>query len=133
MEDLVATLRVKAPRRGHRFSLNVDLKRQFWEAVPHDIKKAVLDAVVLWDGMGWNTSKASKKLWDVAGIGLVSGDVNKYNDAFVYSMALAWKIEVPQLTLCRRGFQFGRIVDWKLDGEKKATGKPKSACRGTSL
>ncbi len=65
------------------FFLNVDLLRQLSEAVPHDTKKAVLDAGVMWDGTGWNTSKASKKLWDMVGVGLVSGDVNQYKDAFI--------------------------------------------------
>jgi hypothetical protein len=106
MEDLVANLLQPTTGEGAKawasFFLNVDLVRQFSEAMPHDTKKAVLDAGVLWDGTGWNTSKASKKLWDVAGVGLVSGDVNQYKDAFVYSLALAWEIEVPQLTLADR-------------------------------
>ncbi len=80
MEDLVSNLLQPTTGEGAKawasFFLNVDLVRQFSEAVPHDTKKAV---GLLWDGTCWNTSKASKKLWDVAGVGLVSGDVNQYD------------------------------------------------------
>ena len=106
MEDLVPNLLQPTTGDGAKawasFFLNGHLVRQVSDNIPQDTKKAILDAGVLWDGTGWNTSKASKRLWDVVGVGLVSSDVNVYKDAFVYSLALAWKIDMPQPTLADR-------------------------------
>ena len=53
----------------------------------------LLTAGACWQGGGWNSSSASKKLYELVGVTIVSSDLSVYRGIFLYSLALFWEIE----------------------------------------
>ena len=60
---------------------------------------AILKAGADWQGYGWNTTTASKALYELTGVALVTTDFKQYFSAWLYGLALHWKITVDQLDL----------------------------------
>ena len=56
-----------------------------------------------WEGEGLNTSKACRRLVEACGVALVSGDFELYKNAFLFSLALSWGVEIQQLDLTEKG------------------------------
>ncbi len=52
-----------------------------------------------WTGSHWNTSTASKKIYDLSGVPIVSADIGTYRDLFLYALCLFLGVEVPSLEL----------------------------------
>ena len=67
--------------------------------VTKEIAAAVLQAGVNWNGSGWTTSRASKQLFSLVNVALVSGDIGQYRNSFLFALALLWEVEVPTLEL----------------------------------
>ena len=55
-----------------------------------------------WNGSGWNTGKASRQLHQLTSVPLVSGTFGHYLDAFLYSLALWFGIDVDTMDLTER-------------------------------
>ena len=84
------------------FFLNVDMVQCITEEIDHDIANGILAAGTNWNGDGWNSTSASKTLFDITGVPLVAGDFSVYRDAFLYSLAIHWDVEIPSVTLADR-------------------------------
>ena len=67
------------------FLLNVRMVKEM--DTPVDAP-AILSAGELWQGEGWTTGRASKTLYQVAGVPLVSPEVKDYKGAFLYAPEL---------------------------------------------
>ena len=63
----------------------------------------VLEEGGKWQGEGLNTSKASRKLFEACVVVLVSADFKHYKEAFSFSLALTWGIEIHTLDLTEKG------------------------------
>ena len=59
----------------------------------------LLNAGTCWQGGGWNSSSASKKLYELVGVPILSSDFSVYRGAFLYSLALFWEVEIPEVSL----------------------------------
>ena len=59
----------------------------------------MLQAGLKWGGAGWNTTTASRALYDLCQVPLVSSSFDNYRDAWVYGCALHWKVEIPEFSL----------------------------------
>ena len=55
---------------------------------------AILATGVKWQGGGWNTSRASKTLYDLTGVPLVTADFTQYRNSYLYALAMFWSVEV---------------------------------------
>ena len=63
---------------------------------------AILSAGDLWRGEGWTTGKASKRLYDITSVALVSANVEGYTKVFIFALALHWGLEVVQYNLSEK-------------------------------
>ena len=64
---------------------------------------AILAAGDQWRGEGWTTGKASKALYEITAVPLVSSNVEEYKGAFMFALALLWGLEVVQYNLSEKG------------------------------
>ena len=62
----------------------------------------IITAGEAWRGDGWTTSRASKVLYEVTGVPLVSATVEDYKGAFLYALALHWGLDVASFELSER-------------------------------
>ena len=54
----------------------------------------MLGAGSRWDGTGWSSASAAKRLYDLLGIPLVRATFETYKDAWLMCAALIWKVEI---------------------------------------
>ena len=87
------------------FFLDPEKVRQLEGIIDQDTGADVIKACAHWNGSGWNTGKASKRLHDLTSVPLVTADFSEYRNAFCYALALLWSLEVPQLDLSDRAAQ----------------------------
>ena len=80
------------------FLFNIDLAKRL-KQLDALLAPAVLQAGVAWTGGGWTTGSASRKLWEVVKIPLVISDFKEYLHIWLFTMAMAWGLDVPTLTL----------------------------------
>ena len=71
------------------FLFNPEMVKSFGR-VGTVLAKQVLAAGGEWQGNGWNTSSASRKVWSLTGIALVSGNLADYLNAWLFTLALWW-------------------------------------------
>lgn len=62
----------------------------------------LLSAGLNWSGSGWNSSKASKTLWELTGVPLVKAQWVDYRNAFLYALSMLLEVEVVELELADR-------------------------------
>ena len=82
-----------------QFFLNETAVKQFLQQTPSDRVWDVLQAGLQWSGRGWGTTKCALVLKQLTGLSLVQSTLTEYNKAFLYSVALAAAVDVPQLDL----------------------------------
>ena len=87
------------------FFLNELLVRQAVAEADQVVAAEVLKAGSNWNGSGWNTGRASKRLHDLVEVPLVTSNFTEYQNSFLYALALLWGIEVPTLELSDRAAQ----------------------------
>ena len=76
--------------------------RELKEIVDINTGGAVLAAGQQWTGGGWNTSSSSKTLHAITRVPLLSSDFGMYRNAFLYSLALLFQLDVHELNLSDR-------------------------------
>ena len=81
------------------FLFNVTKVRELDAVMDDHTAHNILQAGLRWQGGGWNTTTASRTLFDVCGIPLVSSTFDHYRDAWIYGCALHWKVDVPEFSL----------------------------------
>ena len=55
-----------------------------------------------WTGAGWNTSKASKVLYNLTGVPLVTSEFSEYKNAWFFALALHYNVQIAQMDLSDR-------------------------------
>ena len=101
-EDLLAQL--LSPDGGQvwsQFLFNIPLGRSLGN-LTEEAANAVLAAGHRWNGAGWTTSRASRVLYELIGIPLVSSQVDAYRDSWLFSLSIIWNVEAVALNLCDR-------------------------------
>jgi hypothetical protein len=83
------------------FLFNPDVVRAVTEELQGDVEgaTAILQAGMAWNGQGWTTGTASRKLWTASGVTLVSSNFSDYINAHLFALCLLWGLEVAQLDL----------------------------------
>ena len=81
------------------FFLNVPQAQALAPHLQQDLALAVLVAGASWKASGWNTSRASQKLWETARVSLISPDAKHYINAWLYALSLVWSVELPDMSL----------------------------------
>ena len=84
------------------FLFDVERGNRLTPLVDTETAKIVLTAGGNWNGAGWNTSKASRKLWETIRVPIVNDDCKEYLNSWLYALSLAWQVEVPGLALSDR-------------------------------
>ena len=81
-----------------QFFLNEQLVTEVLQA-PQETISMVLQQGHGWIGRGSDTTKAAKAIRSLTGVAMVSGKLQDYLNAFLYSLALCSRIEIPVLDL----------------------------------
>ena len=81
------------------FLFNINRVRSLDAIVDDSSADAILKAGTVWNGGGWNTTTASRALYDITEIALVSKDFKQYSGTWLYGLALHWKIDIDQMDL----------------------------------
>ena len=61
--------------------------------------KELITSGLQWAGGGWTTTSASRRLYELTGVALVSQQVDDYLGGFLFSLALATDVEIPSVHL----------------------------------
>ena len=96
--QIVDKLTAGDPETWSQFLFNIDIAKQI-KTIEKDVGLAILASGVNWSGAGWTTGSASKRLWDLLKIPLVVTDFTEYLHLWLFTLSMAWEIEVPALTL----------------------------------
>ena len=83
---------------------------------------AILSAGELWQGEGWTTGRASKALYQVAGVPLVSPEVKDYKGAFLYALALHWNLDIIKFELSEKAAEAAFSLAAVFSNEGQAQG-----------
>jgi hypothetical protein len=86
-----------------------------------------------WVRTGWNTGSASKQLFELVGVPLVSNDFNQYKLAWLYALAMVLGVDVPVLELSDRASDAAFALSGVLSGtaaERGAREEPAPAPGG---
>ena len=59
----------------------------------------VLQGGLRWEGGGWNTTTASRALFELCAVPLVSSQFEQYRDSWIYACALHWRVELSEFNL----------------------------------
>ena len=86
------------------FLFNPEAVRAVTEEIQQDGDRAtaILQCGMAWNGQGWTTGTASRKLWNAAGVTLVSSNFSDYINAHLFALCLLWGLDVHQLDLPQR-------------------------------
>ena len=98
------------------FLFNV-VKLQELGPVDTDVAAAVLSAGRQWQGGGWNSTSASRALWEAVGTGLVASEFSEYLHCWLYACALYWKVDVPSASLSPEAAQAAFALYATVSGE----------------
>ena len=63
---------------------------------------AIISAGEDWNGHGWTTGRASKVLYEITGVPLVSGNLTEYKGSFLYALALHWGVDLATFDLTEK-------------------------------
>ena len=61
--------------------------------------KELITSGLQWTGGGWTTTSASRRLYELTGVALVSHEFADYLGGFLFSLALATGVEIPSVHL----------------------------------
>ena len=61
--------------------------------------KDLINSGLQWTGGGWTTTSASRRLYELTGVALVSHEFADYLGGFLFSLALATGVEIPSVHL----------------------------------
>ena len=50
-------------------------------------------------GGGWTTGRASKRLYELSGVGIVRPQIEPYRDTWLYALALLFDVDLPTVNL----------------------------------
>ena len=103
------------------FFSNTEKVRALKDIIDQDAAAAILTAGATWRGSGWNTARASKALFDLTVVPLVSADFRQYLNSFLYSLALLWEVDTPLIELSDRASEaaFGLATVFSKDQPPK--------------
>ena len=83
----------------NQFYCDVDLVRMVTSSISTEQASQLLDEGARWLGEGLNTSKASRRLYEASSVAMVAAEFKSYKEAFLFSLALTWGIEIPTFSL----------------------------------
>jgi len=81
------------------FLYNAEQVRFLGENIGTSAALAIINGGVKWQGSGWTTSSASKKIYELTQVPLVTADFVMYRNTWLYCLSLVWNVEVQELTL----------------------------------
>ena len=84
------------------FFLDVSKLRTLGSNLSVEAAQQLLAAGQQWKGAAWNTSKASKVLYNLTGVPIVRGGWQEYRNAFLYALSLFLEVEIVELELSDR-------------------------------
>ena len=91
--------------------LNENLVKEVLQA-PQETIALLLQQGHGWNGQGWDTTKAAKAIRSLTGVAMVSGKLQDYLNAFLYSLALRAGIEIAVLYLADKAAEAAfRLAD----------------------
>jgi len=99
--DLVASLTQEGPHFENKWStfmFNVEEAMQLKKSTKEQIM-AVMQAGSKYQGTGWSTGKASKKLYDLSGVAIVKAKIDSYRDCWLYTVSLLTGVDLPTVEL----------------------------------
>ena len=102
LQELVTKLSQGDGTTWSDFFFDIPQAKKLTAILNPDSARSVLAAGEAWNGAGWNTGKASRKLWEAIRVPLVNSDITEYKHAWLYALALSWQVEVPNLVLSDR-------------------------------
>jgi len=102
--DLVTSLTQEGPAfQGNWANFLVNVDQAMYLKNKKDMKKedilAVLMAGQRFTGTGWTTGRASKKLFDLSGVGIVKSSIDCYRDCWLYAVAMLTGVHLPLVEL----------------------------------
>ena len=80
------------------FLFNLEEARLLKSLMTEERAQVLFQAGTLWNGDGWNSTSASKVLYNLTGVPLVSGEFGHYRDCWMYAIAVYWDVG-SQVTL----------------------------------
>ena len=88
----------------NQFTFDVKQAPALTHLVAEDKSKAknLLAAGADWACGGWNTSVASRRLWESIRVPLVSTDPKDYLHAWLFALSMVWQVDVPEMALSDR-------------------------------
>ena len=81
------------------FLYNTEQVRILGDGIGAAAASAPVGGGLRWRGAGWTTSSASKKVYELTQVPLVTADFVMYRNTWLYCLALVWNVEVQELTL----------------------------------
>ena len=64
--------------------------------------KTLLAAATNWAGGGWTTSRASRALYSLTSVPLVSADFSQYKNSWFYALSFFWNVSIDTFDLTDR-------------------------------
>ena len=108
------------------FLYNTEQVRLLGDGIGTTAALAIIGGGVKWQGAGWTTSSASKKVYELTQVPLVTADFVMYRNTWLYCLALVWNFEVQELTLsdpaAEAAFRLASVCssgggDWSMEEE----------------
>ena len=81
------------------FLYNTEQVRLLGDGIGTTAALAIIGGGVKGQGAGWTTSSASKKVYALTQVPLVTADFVMYRNTWLYCLALVWNFEVQELTI----------------------------------
>ena len=112
-------------RAWSTFFLDPDLVLEFLATSSPEAVQDIISCGDRWDGGGWDTTKAAKRVRALTGLALVSSNLRDYLNAFVFSLALAAGVAVPSLDLPDKPAEvsFSLCDLWRSSGSPSRAGE----------
>ena len=131
-QQLLKVEELEGAKAWGEFLFNIPAAREFVAQVSKEAVSLALSQGQKWNGMGWTTSRASRVVYELTGVPLVSSKVEEYRDAFLFALAMTTNVEVLGLDLGDRASEVayylcGLIANPESVGQsaaQPATGEP---------
>ena len=105
------------------FLFNVEKVAELDSIIDPNKAAALMVEGLQWSGGGWNSTTASKALFELTGVPLVTSNFGQYRDAWLYALALHWQIDIPECTLVDQAaaaaFALAEVCDSKGDWDEE--------------
>ena len=86
----------------NKFYMDVSLVRTIAQAISKDTAQQLIQAGLQWTGKAFNTTKASKIMYELSGVPMVKSSWLEYRNSFLYTLALLTEVEIQELDLSDR-------------------------------